>query len=81
VVEVGQELLRWNISATAKIKKQEEKALLIPNILSYLPVGQCASAAVVDSYWNRGANMYKDYTDFRDCYPWQVCNGFDATIN
>jgi hypothetical protein len=44
----------------------------IPHILSYLPLGMCSPAPMVNTYWNYGANLHTEYIDMRNCVPWQV---------
>ena len=44
----------------------------LPNILSYLPLGQCSPTAITCSSWRDGTNAYGNYRDLRDSVPWQL---------
>ena len=47
-------------------------APFIPNILSYLPLAQCAPTAITCTHWNKGANESDLYRNMRDATPWIV---------
>lgn len=72
-----QDQLKSRISSeTAVIKKKEEDsnaiANLLPFILSNLRYVECAKAPIVNSYWNYGTNLYKEYVDIRNFVPYFV---------
>ena len=57
----------------ARIKQRNvDISYCLPHILSYLPLGQCNQAPMVNTYWNYGTNLYTLYIDVRNCVPWQV---------
>eukprot|EP01038_Epipyxis_sp_PR26KG_P013209 gene13209-17702_t len=76
-------LVRRNSDPLLILQKQEKLldfARQIPRILSFLALGECSPAAVVNKNWNYGANMYKEYTDMRDCFPWQAYRPHNSQV-
>lgn len=72
-----EEQLKARVSSeTAVAKKQEDDsntiATLLPLILSNLRYVDCAMAPIVNSYWNYGTSLYKEYIDIRNFVPWNV---------
>ena len=55
-----------------KMKKLYRFAEVLPQVMSFLEVGQVSHSAVVSRHYNYGCSMYKYYTDVRDCVPWNV---------
>jgi uncharacterized protein YfbU (UPF0304 family) len=72
-----QEQLRARVSTeTAKAKKYEQDnenfSTLLPMILKNLRYVECWAAPIVNTYWNSGTSLYKEYIDIRNFVPWQV---------
>jgi WD40 repeat protein len=61
--------------------KQENISNLLPSILQFLELFQCANVACVDRSWNRGTNLYKDYIDIRNFSPFQVFRPHQGSVD
>lgn len=68
--------LQNRLNQPHEVRRRKQKPVMIannlPEILSYLPFGECSPTPVVCRNWKNGTEMYQPYLDMRNCFPWQV---------